>query len=91
MSSNETLKRYGYQVFNKGISRSISRGIQENKVEFIPWHQIKSIWTDVHQNVIYCELWNGGKNFVVTLGDNKEDLMAIYTDLHEKFLLAAGK
>jgi hypothetical protein len=28
---------------------------------------------------------------VVTLGDNKEDLMAIYTDLHEKFLLAAGK
>ena len=91
MSVPEVLKKYGYQVFEKGISKSISRGIRENKVEFIPWHQIKSISTDASQNVIWCELWNGGASFAVGLGIDNEMLLEVYFDLHAKFMLAASK
>jgi len=85
MSSIETLKRYGYQVSTKesrGLSVEVSK-----RTKLSSFRGIRSSPSGLmfHQNVIYCELWNGGKNFVVTLGDNKEDLMAIYTDLHEKF------
>jgi hypothetical protein len=82
MSGFEILKKMGYQVSNRGILSTA-----RSRLEFIPWHQIKSIsvYTISHQAMIGCELWKKQKDFEI-LFEGKQDALKVYTHLGEKFI-----
>lgn len=82
MSATSILKKMGYQISNRGILSTA-----RSRLEFIPWHQVKSIsvYTISTRAMIGCELWKKPKDFEI-LFEEKQVAVKVFTHLGEKFI-----